>query len=112
MFKFSFIHIADVCLGAIEVVRYMIPISGKEMTRIILNAISPLFVAIDRAKRSCLCDLVDTLAVVDPSVRILVMLVPCFSFTLLLLFMELYFSASYLLLFFLLIGCRLNWYMS
>ncbi|XP_048334306.2 uncharacterized protein LOC107422300 isoform X3 [Ziziphus jujuba] len=65
----------DVCLGAIEVVRYMIPISGKEMTRIILNAISPLFVAIDRAKRSSLCDLVDTLAVVDPSVRILAELV-------------------------------------
>lgn len=112
MFKVSTIHIADVCFGAIEVIRDMIPRSGKEMTRIILNAISPLFVSIDRAMRSCLCDLVDTLAGVDPSVRIVVMLVPFFSFTSVLLFKELYFLVSYLSLFFLLIGCRLSWYMS
>lgn len=81
MFKVYTTHLADVCFGALKVVQDMIPIFGNEMTAKIMNAISPLFVSTDRNMRLCLCDLLDTLAEVDPSVSIVVMLAPFLYFT-------------------------------
>ena len=47
----------------------ILPVLGSEITTKILNAISPLFVYVDRDMRVSLCDLLDTLSRVDPSVH-------------------------------------------
>ena len=63
---------ADVCHEAVQVIQSVIQLLGSEITTTILNAISPLFVSVDRDMRLCLCDLLETLAQVDPSVDVVV----------------------------------------
>lgn len=55
---------------AVEVIQGLIPVLGSEITTRVLNAISPLFVSVDRDVRSCLCDLLETVSQVDPSTHI------------------------------------------
>ncbi|KAM6565406.1 hypothetical protein CsatA_024534 [Cannabis sativa] len=66
---------SDVCRESVQVIQGIIPILGSEITTTILNGISPLFVSGDRDLRSSLCDLLETLAQVDPSVTVVAKLV-------------------------------------
>uniref|UniRef100_A0A803Q1W1 ARM repeat superfamily protein n=1 Tax=Cannabis sativa TaxID=3483 RepID=A0A803Q1W1_CANSA len=66
---------SDVCRESVQVIQGIIPILGSEITTTILNGISPLFVSGDRDLRTSLCDLLETLAQVDPSVTVVAKLV-------------------------------------
>ncbi|PON57236.1 Coatomer beta subunit [Trema orientale] len=66
---------SDVCREAVQVIKGIIPILGSEITTTILSAISPLFVSGERDMRICLCDLLETLAQVDPSIDVAAKLV-------------------------------------
>lgn len=70
--------LADGSRQAVEVIQGLIPVLGSEITTRVLNAISPLFVSVDRDVRSCLCDLLETVSQVDPSTHIVVKLVHMF----------------------------------
>lgn len=65
---------ADNLVEAVRVIQGTVPILKSQITKTILNAVSPLFISIDRDMRSCLCDLLETLAQEDSSISNLVML--------------------------------------
>lgn len=66
-----------------QVIRNVLPVLGNDITTIILNAVSTLFLSIDRDKRLKLCCLLDALAEVDPSIHALVIHGPFMFFILL-----------------------------
>ncbi|KAJ8770561.1 hypothetical protein K2173_018052 [Erythroxylum novogranatense] len=52
----------------LEVIRDLIPISGNDFSAKILKTVSPLLVSAELDMRLCICDLLDTLAKIDPSI--------------------------------------------
>ncbi|KAL5542673.1 hypothetical protein UlMin_010383 [Ulmus minor] len=60
---------SEICFEAAQVIRGFIPVLGGQITKTILKAVSPLFISVGRETRLCLCDLLETLAQVDPSIH-------------------------------------------
>lgn len=79
-FKILFL-LADLCSEAVQVFRDIIPVLGSDSTKTILNAVSPLLTSVELDMRLSICDLLDSLAEVDPSILLVVILVSSIIFT-------------------------------
>ncbi|CAL9007485.1 unnamed protein product, partial [Prunus brigantina] len=66
---------ADFCFEVVQVIRDIVPVLGSESTNKILNAVSLLLTSTDLDKRVFICDLLDVVARVDPSVHFVAKLV-------------------------------------
>ncbi|KAI5337169.1 hypothetical protein L3X38_016438 [Prunus dulcis] len=66
---------SDFCFEVVQVIRDIVPVLGSEITNKILNAVSPLLTSTDLDKRVFICDLLDAVARVDPSVHFVAKLV-------------------------------------
>ncbi len=64
-----------------QVLRDILPVLGSDSTKIILNAVSPLLTSVELDIRLSICDLLDSLAEVDPSILFVVILVSSIIFT-------------------------------
>ncbi|ONI16067.1 hypothetical protein PRUPE_3G077100 [Prunus persica] len=66
---------SDFCFEVVQVIRDIVPVLGSEITNKILTAVSPLLTSTDLDKRVFICDLLDAVARVDPSIHFVAKLV-------------------------------------
>ncbi|XP_022722560.1 small subunit processome component 20 homolog isoform X3 [Durio zibethinus] len=61
---------SDICVEAIQIIRDIIPVVGRERTTEILKAVAPLLISVKLDIRVFICDLLDALARTDSSVLV------------------------------------------
>lgn len=70
----------DVCMGALQILRDIVPALQSETNTKILKAITPILISAQRDVRLSICDLLDALAEKDSSIRSMVKLLPKLSY--------------------------------
>lgn len=68
------IFITDECLEGLQVVKGIVAVLGHEAFGKVLQAIHPLLVTAELGLRLCICDILDGLALRDPSYAFLVII--------------------------------------